>query len=88
MNSPAYFSEFEITAPISTPNATYAAPVNVATSQIKSGFFSAAKARASAIINLPSASVFKTSTVFPFLIFRTSPGLIAVLLGIFSTNGV
>ena len=42
MNSPEYFSEFEITAPISTPNATYAAPVSVATSQIKSGFFSAA----------------------------------------------
>ena len=88
MNSAAYFSELEITAPISTPKATYAAPVNVATSHIKSGFFSAAKARASAIINLPSASVFKTSTVFPFLIFKTSPGLIAVLLGMFSTKGV
>ena len=88
MNSAAYISEFEITAPMSTPNATYEAPVSVATSHIKSGFFSEAKAKASAIINLPSASVFKTSTVFPFLIFNTSPGLIAVLLGIFSTKGV
>ena len=78
----------EKTAPISTPNATYAAPVSVATSHLMSVLLSLAKARASAIINLPSASVFITSIVLPFLMFQISPGLIAVPLGIFSTMGV
>ena len=79
---------FDSVAPISKPNATYEAPVNVAISQIKSGFVSEANANASAIMSLPSASVFKTSIVLPFLVFKTSPGLIADPLIIFSTIGV
>ena len=35
----------------------------------------------------PSASVFSTSTVLPFRILSTSPGRIAVPLGMFSTIG-
>ena len=73
---------------MSKPSATYEAPVKVAISHIKSGIASEANANASAIINLPSASVFITSIVFPFLVFKTSPGLIADPLTIFSTIGV
>ena len=36
--------------------------------------------------NLPSASVFKISTVCPDKVFTTSPGLVAVLLGMFSAE--
>ena len=50
---------------ISGPIATLAAPVNVAISIIISGFSSSAKVNASASINLPSASVLRTSMVLP-----------------------
>ena len=51
--------------PFSYILATTQAPVSVARLIIELGFCSAARARASARINRPSASVFKTSMVLP-----------------------
>ncbi|CAB4337184.1 unannotated protein [freshwater metagenome] len=69
-NCPLKFSSFVMTADVRVPSATTCAPVNVATSTIpsKPPFLlptSAALISASAKTNLPSASGFKTSTVFP-----------------------
>src|SRR5215211_2379194 len=72
---------------ILSPSATMHAPVNVATSTTASGLSSAARASASARMRRPSASVLSTSTVLPFRILRTSPGRMAVPLGMFSTIG-
>ena len=63
-----------------------AAPVRVATSTIRSGFISAAADKPSARTNLPSASVFRTSTDLPFRILITSSGRCAVPEGMFSAR--
>ena len=70
-----------------SPSATMHAPVSVARSITAAGFSSAASESASARMSRPSASVLSTSTVFPLRIFSTSPGRIAVPLGMFSTSG-
>ena len=80
-------SPFPMSPAILSPSATMHAPVSVATSTTASGLSSAARASASARMSRPSASVFSTSTVLPFRILSTSPGRIAVPLGMFSTIG-
>ena len=57
------------------PSATVAAPVSVARSIIKSGLSFCALPSASAKTSLPSASVFRTSIVFPPKVVTTSLGL-------------
>ena len=52
-----------------------------------SALSSTASESASARIRRPSASVLSTSTVLPLRIFSTSPGRIALPLGMFSTSG-
>ena len=80
---------FVITALVLVPKATTCAPVRVATSTIPSSLFLVACAltSASASTNRPSASGFRTSTVFPPKIVIMSLGLTAVSLGMFSANG-
>ncbi len=72
---------------ILSPSATMHAPVSVARSMIASGLSSDASESASARISRPSASVLSTSTVLPLRIVSTSPGRIALPLGMFSTSG-
>ncbi len=64
------------------------APVSVARSTIASGLASDASESASARISRPSASVFRTSTVFPLRIFRTSPGRVASPPSMLSVSGM
>ena len=56
-------------------------------STIASGFSSLARLSASARMSRPSASVLSTSTVLPLRMRSTSPGRIALPLGMFSTSG-
>ena len=70
------------------PTATRAAPVNVAKSIIISGLSFDASVRASESIRRPSASVLPTSTVIPFLVWRTSRGRKASPEIAFSTAGI
>ena len=67
------------------PSATIQAPVSVARSiaTSRSGNVEAYDS-ASARTSRPSASVLRTSTVLPFMIFRTSPGRMAPPPGMFS----
>ena len=60
------------------------APVKVATSVTVFGLNLFIYVNASANTNRPSASVFKISTVCPERVLTTSPGLVALLPGIFS----
>jgi hypothetical protein len=53
---------------------------------MRSGSSSLARASASAITSLPSASVLSTSTVLPPYMVRTSDGLWALPLGMFSAR--
>lgn len=76
-----------ITPATSAPSATTQAPVKVARSTIASGASSTASAKPSARTNLPSASVLRTSMVLPLRVVRTSPGFVAVPLGMFSVHG-
>ena len=69
-------SLFENRPAYSEPRETIIAPVNVAKSTINCGLnFSSVNVKASAKTNLPSASVFKTSIVFPLYDLTISPGL-------------
>ena len=77
-----------MTAQMSVPSATMAAPVSVAESMITRGFFSARYASASARISRPSASVFSTSEVLPPRWRSTSPGRMAEPPGMFSADGI
>ncbi|CAM5480403.1 hypothetical protein STANM309S_05988 [Streptomyces tanashiensis] len=68
------------------PSARTMAPVRVATSTIASGCSSEALVSASARTSRPSASVFRTSTVLPLYMRRTSPGRVAEPDGMFSAR--
>src|SRR5688500_401051 len=83
------FSSLPIIPAILLPNAIMQAPVNVAISIIILGLYCLIpNANASASINLPSASVLITSTLFPLYILIMSLGLLEELEGIFSTAGI
>ena len=70
------FSSLENNPALSFPKAEIIAPVKVARSITKSGLnFFIVKYKASAKTNLPSASVFKISIVFPDIDLTISPGL-------------
>ena len=71
---------------ISTPNVRRQAPVRVATSTTASTGSSTASDSPSAMTRRPSASVLRTSTVFPLRMVRTSPSFIAVPDGMLSVQ--
>ena len=81
-------SSLPIRPAIFSPSATTQAPVSVARSITAAGLSSDASESASARMRRPSASVLSTSTVLPLRIRSTSPGRIAVPLGMFSTSGM
>ena len=81
-------SSFDTIAATLVPRATIQAPVKVAKSIIAFGEYCFSPyANASAKINLPSASVFKISAVFPLYNFIISPGLYDSPPNMFSTEG-
>ena len=71
----------------SSPNEITIAPVSVAKSMIRSGSYSCCtNVSTSPSTRRPSASVFKFSTVIPDSDVTTSPGLIELPSGMFSTR--
>ncbi len=80
------WSDVDITPAMRSPRATMHAPVSVATSTMRSGSSSLARAMPSPSTRRPSASVLRTSTVRPPYMVSTSEGRIAVPDGMFSAR--